>query len=193
MYAQALLVTLRMLVFRNGPQDFPYAAGLTPVLAALAVAVNSLVFSRVLPPPMAVGMAVALVVAIAFVTRVVLRLRKLENRFQQTFNALLATSAVLTLALLPPIAQVAPQILELARHPELLNKPDAVPLAAGPVFMMNLLNFWNFAVTGHIFRHAANVSLWVGLLLAFIAGGIMLFVGVVGGTLAGAMFGVTGV
>ena len=47
----------------------------------------------------------------------------------------------------------------------------------------------NFAITAHIFRHAANVPMWVGFVIAFIAASIMLFIGVIGGTFVGALFG----
>ncbi|TXH04518.1 MAG: hypothetical protein E6R07_07585 [Nevskiaceae bacterium] len=189
MFAQALNVTLRILVLRAGPQDFPFGAGLTPVLVLLAAAANTAVFSRVLPLPMALGIALAMVLAMAVVTRSILRARKLDNRFAQTFDALMATGAVLTLALLPPFAQIAPQLLDLAKHPEALADPEKVQMPGLPVFVMNLLNFWSFAVTAHIFRHAANVQLWVGLFIAFLAAGVSLFIGIIGGTFAGALFG----
>ncbi|MGH8504566.1 MAG: hypothetical protein ACRETM_01210 [Stenotrophobium sp.] len=189
MFAQTLEATVRILFLRAGPQDFPYASGLTPALVALAVLANGLVFSRVLPPPMALGIALAMVAALAMVTRSILRMRDVLNRFQQTFNALLATTAVLTLALLPGFTQMAPQILELAKHPELLEKPDAVHISGIAVFFMNLINFWNFIVTAHIFRHAANVNLWVGIVIAFVAAGVMLFVGMIGGSITSVLFG----
>ncbi|MGH8456790.1 MAG: hypothetical protein ACRETW_06260 [Stenotrophobium sp.] len=192
MFAQTLNATVRILFLRAGPQDFPYAAGLTPVLTGLAIAANALVFSRVLPPAMALGVAAAMVAGMALVTRAILRLRNFANRFQQTFNALLATSAVLTLALLPGFTQLAPQILEIAKHPELIDKPGAVQISGIAVFFMNLINFWNFVVTAHIFRHAAGVNLWIGMLIAFIAAGVMLFIGLMGGSITTVLFGGAG-
>lgn len=189
MFAQTLEATVRILFLRAGPQDFPYVNGLTPTLVALAVLANSLVFSRVLPPPMAVGIALAMVAALAMVTRSILRMRDVLNRFQQTFNALLATTAVLTFALLPGFIQMAPQILEIAKHPELIDKPGAMHVSGISVFFMNLINFWNFIVTAHIFRHAANVNLWVGIVIAFVAAGVMLFVGMIGGSITSVLFG----
>ena len=100
------------------------------------------------------------------------------------------TNILLTLALLPPFAQIAPQLMDLTKHPEALQNPEAFKLPAFPVLLMNIINFWTFAVTAHIFRHAANVNLWVGFVIAFVAAGIMLFIGVVGGTFTGALFGV---
>jgi hypothetical protein len=116
MFSQAFATTLRMLLFRAGPQDFPFAAALTPALLVLATVANTLLFSQVLPLSMALGIALAMVGAMALVTRSILRLRNAANRFQQTFNSLLATTAVLTLALLPPFIQVAPQLLQLAKQ-----------------------------------------------------------------------------
>lgn len=189
MFVQVINATLRILFFRAGPQDFPFAPGLTQACVALAAVANALVFSQVLPLPMSVAMAAAMVAAVALVTHSVLKARKFSNRFQQTFNALLATTSVLTLALLPPFVQVAPQIIELAKHPELLGNPDAVHLSAVALFFMNLVNFWNFAVTAHIFRHAAGVNLWIGFFIAFVASGIILFLGVIGGSIGGVLFG----
>ncbi len=190
MFAEALNATVRILFFRAGPQDFPYANSLRPVLLLLAAAANAFMFAQVLPPSMAVGIAVAMIGGMALVVRWTLRLRNLSNRFQQTFDSLLATTLLLTLALLPPFKQIAPQMLELTKHPEMLQNPEAVKLPGMPVLLVNLLNFWNFAVTAHIFRHAAGVNLWVGFVIAFIAASIMLFIGVVGGTFTGALFGV---
>ncbi len=190
MFTEALNTTVRILFFRAGPQDFPYASGLRPILLLLAAVSNAFMFSQLLPPAMAVGIAIAMIGGMALVVRWTLRLRNLSNRFQQTFDALLATTILLTLALLPPFTQIAPQLLELTKHPEALQNPGAVKLPAVPVLLMNMLNFWNFAVTAHIFRHAANVNLWVGFVIAFVAASIMLFIGMIGGTFTGALFGV---
>lgn len=190
MFTEALNATVRILFFRAGPQDFPYASKLRPLLLLLAVLTNAFMFSQVLPPAMAIGIAVAMIGGMALVLRWTLRLRNLGNRFQQSFDSLLATTTLLTLALLPPFMQLAPQLLELTKHPETLQNAEAVKLPAMPVLLMNMLNFWNFAVTAHIFRHAANVNLWVGFLIAFVAASIMLFIGVVGGTITGALLGV---
>lgn len=189
MFAQTLNATLRILFLRAGPQDFPYAPGLMPVLIGAAIGANALVFSRVVPPVMAVGVAAAMVAGMALVTRSILRMRNFTSRFQQTFCALLATGAVLTLALLPGFTQLAPQILEIAKHPELMDKPDAVQISGIAVFFMNLVNFWNFVVTAHIFRHAAGVNLWLGMLITFIAAAVMLFVGLMGGSITTVLFG----
>ena len=189
MLSNVIQVTVRILFFRAGPQDFPFAQGLTTSCVAVAIAANALVFSQVLPLSMAMAMSAAMVAAVALVAHTVLKARHFSIRFQQTFNALLVTTAALTLALLPFFMQLAPQILEISKNPELLNHPDAVAIPMTAVFFINLLNFWNFAVTGHIFRHAAGVSLWVGLVIAGLASIVVLFLGVLGGSIGGALLG----
>jgi len=189
MFAQVLAVTLRILGFRAGPQDFPFEPRLTTPLMLFAGLANFLVFAQVLPVASALAMAAAMIGGTALVTRSVLRARDLASRFNQTFNALLATAAVLTLLLLPLFAQVAPALREIAAKPELLEQPDALQLPQGVVFAMNLLNFWNFAVTAHIFRHAANVQLWVGVIIALIIAFVVLFFVAFAGTFVGALFG----
>lgn len=189
MFAQVFAVTLRILGFRAGPQDFPYDPRLTAPLALLAGLANFLVFVQVLPMASSAAMAAAMVGGTALVTRSVLRARGLLERYNQTFNALLATAAVLTLLLLPLFSQVAPMLREIAVKPELLEQPDALQLPQGIVFAMNLLNFWNFAVTAYIFRHAANVQLWVGVLIALIIAFVVLFFVAFAGSIAGALFG----
>jgi hypothetical protein len=159
MFVQVINTTLRILFFRAGPQDFPYANGLTQVLVALAVAANALVFSRILPLAMSVAMAGAMVGAMALVTHSVLKARQMGNRFQQTFNALLATTAVLTLVLLPPFSQIAPQILQLAKNPELLTDPDAVKIPATAVsprifFVTPQASTSGSACSSHLLRRA---------------------------------------
>ncbi len=189
MYAQTFAVTLRILGFRAGPQDFPFDPRLTAPLMLLAGLANFLVFVQVLPVASSAAMAAAMIAATALVTRSVLRARDLLSRYNQTFNALLATAAALTFMLLPLFAQVAPSLREVAANPELLEQADALKLPQGVVFLMNLLNFWNFGVTAHIFRHAANVQLWVGVVIALIIAFVVLFFVAFAGTLAGVLVG----
>ncbi|MDD3763239.1 MAG: hypothetical protein PHP86_08130 [Nevskiales bacterium] len=190
MFAQTFAVSLRILLFRAGPQDLPYDPRQSLPLALIAGLANALIFAQVLPLASAVAMAAAMIAGTALVTRSILRARGLVERYTQTFNALMATAAVLTLLLLPLFMQVAPILRTLAASPELLEQPEALQMPQGVVFLMNLLNFWNFAVTASIFRHAANVQLWVGVIIALIIAFIVLFFVAFAGTMAGALFGV---
>jgi hypothetical protein len=190
MLTQAASVTLRILVFRAGPQDFPFGPGLGTVLIPLAVLANYLVLAAALPSNLLAAIVAATMVAgIGFATKLVLRARHLESRFAQTFHAQLATNAVLTLIMLMPMRELAPVLLQITQHPELLEqKPPAVAVPAGPVMIMNLVNIWTFAVSAHIFRHAANVKLWSGALLALLVSvALLLFVTFFASLLAAAL------
>lgn len=190
MLLQALQATLNLLLFRIGPQDFPYAPGLTRVLLVAALAVHYAVFSRVLPPLMAVAMAAALIGGMALTTRSLLAMRGLEARFQQTYNALLATGTVLMALFAIPFSQVAPQLLAIATSPDPIgvNATAALPRTAS--LLMNLVNFWSFAVSANIYRHAANFNLAIGVLAALAVSMLLLMLVAFGGSLVAALFGV---
>lgn len=166
MLNQIAAVTLRTLIFRAGPQDFPYAPALAPWMPAAAVAAYFAVFQMVMPAGGALVLAGVSVAALALVTHSLLSARRMANRFQQTFHALLATGIVLTLASVPPMAVLAPALRQIAQDPELLQQPGAVQASPAASLLLNVLNLWNFAVYAHIFRYATDTRLWIGVLIA---------------------------
>jgi len=166
MLTQAATVTLRILLFRAGPQDFPHAPALVAWLPVAATVAYFALFRVALPTGFALVLAAVSVGALALVTHSLLSARRVVNRFQQTFHALLATGIVLTLASIPPMAALAPALQQIAQNPELLQQPGAVQVSPAASLLLNLLNLWNFAVYAHIFRHAANTRLWIGVLIA---------------------------
>lgn len=188
MFTQTASVTFKLLLFRAGPEDLPYSRELTRLLLPLAALANFCIFSQVLPRAMAGAMAVAMVIGMALSTQTLLGLRKLPQRFNQTFNALLATGALLTLALTLPFAQVAPVLMQAAQNPQLLQHPEQLTLPQAPVLLMNLLNFWNLAVSAHILRGAMNVNFGIGILLALVAAFAALIIAVFIGSLTGSLF-----
>lgn len=209
MFSNVLNATLRILLFRGGPQDFPFAPSLMPALMATALLANVLLFGLLLPIGLALVIGTMMIAAIGFSTRQVLRLRKLEPRFQQTYSALLATGAALTLAQVPLMAQLAPEMLQVLKHSaQALEQQQQLaagavagpaPLAAdlpqfsGPlVFLLNMLSFWNFAVQAYIFRQAAEVNLWIGAFIALVVSMIALVFAVFGGSLIAAVLGLAG-
>lgn len=166
MLNQIAAVTLRMLLFRAGPQDFPYAPALVPWMPVVAVAAYFVVFRTVLPAGAALVLAAVSVAALAFVTHSLLSARRMASRFQQTYHALLATGIVLTLASVPPMAVLAPALRQIAANPELLQQPGALEASPLASLALNALNFWNFFVYANIFRHATETRLLVGALIA---------------------------
>lgn len=189
MLTQVARATLRILLFRAGPQDFPYDPGLTRVLVPLAMLVNFLLASITLPPVLALISSVVAIFALSFSTRAMLRLRKLENRHDQTFHALLATSTVIAALVIFPTSQLMPQIMKLAQNPDLMNNPEALQLPPGAALLFDLLLIWNFAVTAYIYRQAAGFRLPAAVLVALlISMGLLMFVGFATSTI-GAVFG----
>jgi len=166
MLSQAAVVALRILLFRAGPQDFPHAPQLVAPLPALAAGAYFALYAILMPPGVSLVLALASVGALALVTHSLLSARRVVNRFQQTFHALLATGLVLTLASIPPMTALAPSLRQIAANPELLQQPGAVQAPALASLLVNAINLWNLAVYAHIFRHAAEVKMWSGLLIA---------------------------
>lgn len=175
MLAEAAWRTLQMLVFRAGPQDFPYAETLNRALPFVSVAGNAALLAVVLPPALALAMAVTMVVVMGAFTRGLLRARNVLNRFAQTFNSLLATDLAFKLLMLPLFLTLAPKFAELARDEQLLANPERVMLPQGPVLVLNLLTYWSFAVSVNIFRHASGLGILLSAFLTFLALTLTLF------------------
>lgn len=192
MLQQIARCTFQLLTFRAGPQDLPYLPQYGGRLCLLGALPVFMVYSMALPAGLALLMAASTVFGMGLVTYLILRLRRLEPRFTQTFHSLLLSNGLLTLLMVPAFAMVAPQVIELASNPDLLQDPEAARLPGGPVFLMNLLNLWNFAVTANIFRHATNVAFGWGVLLALLAAFSVLMVVLLLGTLGGSLLGLGG-
>jgi hypothetical protein len=169
MLNQIVAVTLRLLTFRAGPQDFPYTPQLVAPMPALTVSAYFLFWSRLLPPGGAVAIALAGVGALALVTYSLLSARGVANRFQQTYHSLLAGTSVLTLLLVPPAIVLAPAMQQILADPELLNTPERVQMPAAASWMVNVIQLWAFALYAHVFRHATDARLLVGVLIAVFA------------------------
>ncbi len=188
MLTQVARATLRILLFRAGPQDFPFDPGLSRVLVPVAVLVNFLLASITLPPALAVVAAVVTVFALSFSTRTMLRLRQVENRYDQTFHALLATSSVISALVILPTAKLKPQILQIAQNPELVNNPETM-LPPGLALSLLLLLTWSFMVTASIYRQAAGFRMPLAVLVALLISiSLQVFVSLATSTI-GSVFG----
>lgn len=167
MLTQVARATLRILLFRAGPQDFPFDPGLSRVLVPLSILVYFLRAAITLPPVLAIVAAIITVFALSFSTRTMLRLRQVENRYDQTFHALLATSSVISALVILPTAKLKPQILQIAQHPELVNNPETM-LPPGLALSLLLLLTWGFVVTASIYRQAASFRMPIAVLAALL-------------------------
>lgn len=134
-------------LLRAGPQDLP-ARGSVLILTVLAYAVLAAVSITVGPseqdplPPV-----LASIVMTSVLSWLVLRVAGRAARWPQTVTALFGTNLFLRLMSLP-----------LAMAGE--SPPAPAALLGLAVF------FWHFAVHGHIFRHALEVSFSFGVAVA---------------------------
>lgn len=179
MLSQVVNVTLRMMIFRAGPQDLPFAPAMTRVLIVVAVLANAALASITLSPGLGLLSAIGAIFGLSVATRSLLRLRKLDNRYQQTFHALLTTGIAFAVLMYVPMSQLMPQIMKIAQNPALMEKgPNAVDLPGFAVLSFDLLVIWNFMVTAHIYRHAAGLRLAAGMLVAILVSvSLLMFVG----------------
>lgn len=183
MLSSVLAATVRLLLFRAGPQDFPFSQ--TPALTRSCVAFGALAAAlpqlSAAPAPAALLFGAMLVLSLFVFVRLMLRLRKLENRFQQTFNALLCAIGALWLLALPAWAAVLPAVGEaqrkliadpaIADSPARLAELQAAMQAAIPpqaAFLLFVVCVWQFAVTGRVLGQATDSGTFGGVGLALL-------------------------
>ncbi len=139
----------RIAVLRAGPQDLP--AGSTSLLTALflyaGIAVGSGSASE--NPAPGLDLVIALVVPFAC-TVVLLALRGVLPRLNQTAAALFGTGALISLLNLP------------------IWFSDAVPMPPALVVLALTALFWSLAVDAHIWRNALELPYAGGLVTAVV-------------------------
>ncbi|WP_290651043.1 hypothetical protein [Aquisalimonas sp.] len=147
---QLVHTLIRICLFQEGPQALPAAAGLLAALVALGWTASVLLLDQLVPEGMvAVEVTLATGFALLF-TWLALSLRGGTARFVQTASALFGTDLVV---LLP----AAPLLLATAD-----GDSPALQLA------LLILWLWSIAIKGHIFRHALNLPLAGGVLVAVV-------------------------
>ncbi|MBA4285153.1 MAG: hypothetical protein C0434_06430 [Xanthomonadaceae bacterium] len=183
MFNQAFHATLQILLFRKGPEDFPYAADgrLDKACTVLGIVATALLFGIVQPLPLAIVDGVVATLVVTLYTRLVLRLRGLEARQQQTRNALLATGSLLMLVMWLPMSMVMPvmtQFLSSVADAQQAAGPDApppvitpdqlpqVPLLPG--LLLDLLGLWFAASATHVLRHATGIARFAAAMMALL-------------------------
>lgn len=190
MLRNLLITTLNLLLFRAGPQDLPYEPRLTSLLVSSAALVQYAISVMVMPAGLAAAMAIALVMGLALSTQILLRIRSVEARFMQTYHALLAVSAVMSLLSWIPLSEIAPALVELSKRETPPEPGTDIGIASGPLMLMFVLMMWNFFVNAAIYRHAANLGYAAGLLVALLVSvGVQMFV-LFFASAAAAIFGV---
>lgn len=144
---------LDIALLQRGPQALPLSTGLT-VAALGSYAAAGLLAHRLIAPAMnPVGpVFFDLSLLVGFVLALLYG-RGLPGRALQTLAALGGVGTLLTLCSLPVVP--------------LLDPATAGPVqaSAGAIFWLALM-IWSLVVTGHVLRHALDISFHVGILLA---------------------------
>jgi hypothetical protein len=149
---------LAIVLMRLGPQDLP--AGRSTLIACIVLyaLITSISLASGETPENPVAILLLAVSLPLVMSWIVLRLRNQTGRWLQTVSALFGTSAVLSM----------------------LSLPVSLTAGAEPSALLALILlatfFWSFAVDGHIWRHALNVTFSTGLALAAILFAASLFI-----------------
>jgi drug/metabolite transporter (DMT)-like permease len=165
---KSLLESIRdILLLRRGPQDLPFSAALLGTLILFALAIGLAVSAQRVPVAVAapqLGFEVLLLLALAWIPLAVARRRE---RFVQTATALVAAAIAFNLLAVPVVLGVG----ELPRDPRALTTLQVV---LG--WLSLALLAWKLVVSGHVLRHALDVPLRIGVLIAaaFLAGEVVL-------------------
>ncbi len=143
----------KICLFRLAPQDLPTSSFLMAASALVYGIASMLGNLLVLSPGAAVVSGMLEVALIAAMTQLLLWIKELGPRFQQTFTALMGSGAIIFIMALP-LSFVQMQMGEQG--------------AILPSVMILVLVFWHLSVVGHILRHAISAPFFVGVLLAVI-------------------------
>ena len=141
-------------LLRVGPQALPASSFLLLATALIGLLSGTIVIADAMGSVFTALMAQLLdLLLLAMLLLTLLRFRGLESRFVQAATALFGCGALINLVTLPL---------------PLLNPEDAAgEQAGGPAFLLYLaLIIWALVVVGHIFRHALEIHLVRGILIA---------------------------
>jgi len=149
-----------LILFRIGPQDLPASHAALYVAAGLYALVSFLIVSSV-----DVGIETGahplteVLIELGLLTAFIalwVWIREVPNRFTQTVTAAFGVNAMINLVAWPLLV-ASPPVEEVGS------------VQAGPLeFLILAVMMWNLMALGHVFRHAFNVPLPIGFLLAFV-------------------------
>jgi hypothetical protein len=140
--------------FRLGPQDLPASNTLFTGTLLLYVLISSIIGGFELSPERALLSASVEVALMLGMLRMMLWVRDLWPRFQQTATALLGTGTLFGFVAVP-LMWWQFQYAEPA---------DAFV----PSLLIFILFIWSVAVVGHILRHALNTPFYVGVAVSLL-------------------------
>jgi len=162
-----LLPLVRDLLFlRRGPQDLPYSPALLALLIGAMLALDAALAEHVSQVGLP-HMAFSLLLMLAL-TWLALRIGEKSPRFVQTASALLGAGIVLTLLAVPVLLGVG----RLPADPKLLTPSQSMWVMVALAFQV-----WDLAITAHILRHALDLKLRFGVLIAVVFSAVDLVLG----------------
>jgi hypothetical protein len=152
-----LLALIRFFVelclLRRAPQDLPASEALLGLVLVVDLVVGALLGVTVgLSPGLALGEGLADAIFSLSLLLVGLWMLNRLSRFRQTATALLGSGAVLGLLAIPPSS--------------VLPSAGGHPLTALAGLLFLALIGWSILVTGHILRHAFDLQLGQGVVVA---------------------------
>ncbi len=143
----------KICLLKLAPQDLP-ASGFLMLISTLAyMLINTIGALLILSPMQAILSAILEVALVGAMTQLLLWIKEMGARFQQTFTALMGSGAIIV-ALALPLSFIQMQVGEQS--------------AVLPSVMILGLMIWNLAIVGHILRNAISSPFFVGVLLAII-------------------------
>ena len=145
---QGMGVFLVLMRLSSGPQDVRGCRGLLFVLAVFYVLQGFLTGELINEPDAAPRTFLAITVQFAVIT-VLLRVKNLGARVQQTLTAMAGTGILFGLVSTPLLLQFEPDT----------DQPGLALAYLG-------LFAWSLAVDGHIYRHALSIKMNMGVLTA---------------------------
>jgi hypothetical protein len=148
---------LQLCLLRTRPQDLPSSEVLLGLTAAVNVVIGAVVVTPTLGSPMTALMASLLdTLVLGGAVWLLLRFRDHPARFVQTATAALGVSAVIAVLSLP-LQWMLPADAE---------SVTGTAEAASLLFLVLII--WLQVALGHVLRHALDVSLALGIGLAFL-------------------------
>lgn len=162
MFAQTLRVMVDIVLLRRGPQDMPSDWNLLAVLAALYLIVHFMQATVVASTSAALAQAALATGLLAVYARTILQVSGCLPRLVQTLTALFAVGTLASLILIGPTAVMGPIFEQLAQGVD--PKTIQVPLFA--VLAAIVVSIWLVIANAHIFRHAVDKSMGIGVLIA---------------------------
>jgi len=148
---------IELCLLRRNPQDLPASTTLFGLVLAVAV-VGGLLLSITAGASLAAGLAQTLLDLLLMLGVLHLATKALNKqaRYMQTATALVGADVVIGLVALLPVSLAQPVATG--------TEPGADVLLAGLMFLV--LVGWSVLVVGHILRHAFDLSLAQGVVIA---------------------------